>query len=273
MFIFVSLKIDTMKIFSQVNGVQKVVLISLLLIMFSCTTPLQEIIYLNTIETGKTFVDGPSPGTYQVRPSDHLYIHVIGDDPTAVAFLNLTPTSTGSYTSQSLELVTFIVDEDGNINYPQFGQIHVAGKTIDQIREELQKKVNSYMQNSSVFVKLINRTITVLGEVRIPGQHPMVKNKLSIFEALGTAGDVNDYGNRRNVKLIRETPGGKLVESIDLTNPDLISSPFYYVLPHDILYVEPGSKVYGQKTMPFGTGVSLVFSAISTALLLINYLK
>jgi polysaccharide export outer membrane protein len=63
------------------------------------------------------------------------------------------------------------------------------------------------------------------------------------------------------------------VESIDLTDPNLISSAYYYILPHDILYVEPKSKVYGQKTMPFGTGVSLVFSAISTALLLINYLK
>lgn len=274
MFTFVPLKMNTMKIFSQISEISKVVLFSLLLISFSCTTPLQEITYLNKIETGKTYTDGPSPGIYQVRPSDHLYIHVIGDDPTAVAFLNLMPTTSAGYsTSQSLELVTFIVDEEGNINYPQFGEIHVAGKTIDQIREELQKRVNSYMQNSSVFVKLINRTITVLGEVRTPGQHPMVKNKLSIFEALGTAGDINDYGNRRNIKLIRETPGGKLVESIDLTNPNLISSPYYYVLPHDILYVEASSKVYGRKTMPFGTGVSLVFSAISTALLLINYLK
>jgi polysaccharide export outer membrane protein len=262
-----------MKMFKQIGVFQKVFLFSLLLVMFSCTTPLQEITYLNTIETGKTYTDGPSPGIYQVRPSDHLYIHVIGDDPTAVAFLNLMPTTTGSFSSQSLELVTFIVDEEGNINYPQFGEIHVAGKTIDQIREELQKRVNTYMQNSSAFVKLINRTITVLGEVRTPGQHPMVKNKLSIFEALGTAGDINDYGNRRNIKLIREIQGGKLVESIDLTNPNLISSPYYYVLPHDILYVEASSKVYGRKTMPFGTGVSLVFSAISTALLLINYLK
>lgn len=262
-----------MKIFSKVIDILKVVLFSLLLISFSCTTPLQEITYLNTIETGKTYSEGPSPGIYQVRPSDHLYIHVIGDEPSSVAFLNLMPSTMGSFTSQSLELVTFIVDEEGNINYPQFGQIHVAGKTIDQIREDLQKRVNAFMQNSSVFVKLINRTITVLGEVRSPGQHPMVKNQLSIFEALGTASDITDFGNRRNVKLIRETPEGKLVESIDLTDPNLISSHYYYILPHDILYVEPVSKVYGQKTMPFGTGVSLVFSAISTALLLINYLK
>lgn len=137
--------IAAMKIFRQIQTVQRATLFFLLLLLFSCTTPLQEITYLNTIETGKTYTDGPSPGTYQVRPSDHLYIHVIGDDPTAVAFLNLMPTTSAGYSSsQSLELVTFIVDEEGNINYPQFGEIHVAGKTIDQIREELQKRVNSH---------------------------------------------------------------------------------------------------------------------------------
>lgn len=263
-----------MKVLKQTYPFRQVFFATMLLLAIaSCTTPLQEITYLNTIETGKTYSDGPSPGTYQVRPSDHLYIHVIGDDPTSVAFLNLMPANSVGSSAQSIELITFIVDEEGNINYPQFGQIHVAGKTIDQIREDLQNRVNEYMQKSSVFVKLINRTITVLGEVRAPGQHPMVKNQLSIFEALGTAGDITDFGNRRSVKLIRETPGGKQVESIDLTDPNLISSAYYYILPHDILYVEPVSKVYGQKTMPFGTGVSLVFSAISTALLLINYLK
>ncbi len=150
-----------MKIISQINGVLKVVIFSLMFVIVSCTTPLQEITYLNTIETGKTYSDGPSPGTYQVRPSDHLYIHVIGDDPTSVAFLNLMPANSVGFSSQSIELITFIVDEEGNINYPQFGQLHVAGKSIDQIREDLQKRVNAYMQNSSVFVKLINRTITV----------------------------------------------------------------------------------------------------------------
>jgi len=244
----------------------------LLLSVASCTTPLREVTYLNNIETGKTYPGGPAPETYQVRSNDHLFIHVIGDDPTAVAFLNLMPATFSGYATE-MDLVTYIVDEKGAIYYPQFGEILVAGKTVDQIRDDLQKRVDHYMQNASVFVKLVNRTITVLGEVRNPGEHQMLKNQLSVFEALGTAGDITDFGNRRSVKLIRETPEGKEVNAINLTDPHLVSSPYYYILPHDILYVEPTTKVYGRKTMPFGTGFSLVFSAISTALLLINYLK
>jgi polysaccharide export outer membrane protein len=262
-----------MNLFKQTSPVRRVIFLALVMFTIaSCTTPLQEITYLNNIQTGTTFPGGPMPDVYKIRSNDLLYIHVIGDDPGSVAFLNLNPGTTGGSTG-NLDLVTFIVDEIGDIYYPQFGGMHVAGKTVDQIREELQIEVNKYMENASVFVKLVNRTITVLGEVRTPGQHPMAKNQLSIFEAIGTAGDLTDFGNRRDVKLIRETPAGKEVTSIDLTDPNLITSPYYYVLPHDILYVEPSTKVYGRKTMPFGTGFSLVFSTISTALLLINYFK
>jgi len=264
-----------MIVFRKNPRIQGIVLVlAVLLTVSSCTTPLKNITYLNNIPTGTIYPSGPSPETYQVRSNDFLYIQVIGDDPTALGFLNLVPlTSTTGGNVQNLDLVTYIVDEAGNINYPQFGQIHVAGSTVDQIREDLQKRVDHFMQSASVFVKLVNRTITVLGEVRSPGQHIMAMNQFSVFEALGTAGDLTDYGNRRDVKLIRETPAGKAVISIDLTDPNLVSSPYYYILPHDILYVEPTTKVYGRKTMPFGTGVGLVFSAISTALLLINYLK
>jgi polysaccharide biosynthesis/export protein len=264
-----------MRIVSQTSRFQTIILASvILMVATSCTTPLRKITYLNKIRTGVTYWGGPTLETYKIRSNDLLYIHVIGDDPASVAFLNLIPTTYGGggY-SENLDLVTFIVDETGDIYYPQFGKIHVEGQTVDQIREELQGKVNQYMENTSVFVKLVNRTITVLGEVRAPGQHEMAKNQFSIFEAIGTAGDITDFGNRRDVKLIRETPSGKEVISIDLTNPKLVSSPYYYVLPNDILYIEPTTKVYGRKTMAFGTGFSLLFSTISTALLLINYFK
>lgn len=239
----------------------------------SCTTPLKELTYLYDIETGRPYPKGPDPEAYQVRPNDHLYINVIGEDPASTAFLNITGSSGGGMGGQNLELVTFIVDEEGNITYPRFGKIHVAGTTVDDIREFIQDKVDQYVEGASVFVKLVNRSITVLGEVRAPGQLEMNKNQLSIFEAIGLAGDITDFGDRQDVKIIRETPAGKEVVSVDLTDPNLVSSPYYYILPHDIVYVEPSSKVYGQKTMGFGSGISLVFSVVSTALLLVNYFK
>jgi polysaccharide biosynthesis/export protein len=240
---------------------------------FSCTTPLREITYLYGLDTGELYEHGPEPDLYKIKPGDLLYISVIGDDQGSTAFLNLLQTSAYISSGVNLDLVTYIVDENGTIVFPQFGAITVGGLTMNQVRDTLQKEVDRILDGASVFVKLTNRSVTVLGEVRKPGQHGMIKNRLTIFETLGLAGDVNEYGNRQNVKIIRETSAGKIYGQIDLTDPGLLRSEFYYILPNDVLYVEPLSRIYGQKTMPFGTGFSIIISSISTTLLLLNFFK
>src|SRR5690606_37368657 len=115
-----------------------------------------------------------------------------------------------------------LVDSQGKIAYPQLGEIVVENLTVSDVRNIIQEKINKYLESASVFVKLVNRNISVLGEVRNPGQKSMVKNQLTIFEALGTAGDITDYGNRKNVKLIRELPDGKQIIELDLTDPNII---------------------------------------------------
>ena len=240
----------------------------------SCSTPLQEVTYLYGTDTGITLPDGPKPDEYRVRPNDQLFIQVISDDPLNAAFLNLinSQSNTGNLGSSanSLELITFLVDEQGSISYPQLGEIKVEGLTTAGVRDIIQQKVNNYLESASVFVKLVNRNITVLGEVRNPGQKLMVKNMLTIFEALGTAGDITDYGNRKNVKLIRELPDGKHIAEIDLTDPYLIGSPYYYILPHDIIYVENSTRIYGAKNLPYAAPLSIAASVVSIGLLLLN---
>jgi len=249
----------------------------LLITITSCSTPLQELIYLNGIEPGKTYTNGPLPDEYRIRPNDQLFIQVISDDPQNAAFLNLVSTqgTIGSYgnSSNSFELITFLVDEEGKIAYPQLGQIHVGGLTTGEVRGLIQLGVDKYLESASVFVKLVNRTITVLGEVHTPGQKPMVKNQLTIFEALGAAGDITDYGDRQKVKLIREVPEGKYIAELDLTDPQLIFSPYYYILPHDIVYVEYKTKVYGAKNLSYAAPVSITASVISIGLLILNLFK
>jgi polysaccharide biosynthesis/export protein len=239
----------------------------------SCTTPLNELTYLHYLPTGKVYPHTPLPDTYRIRPNDHLYIQVIGDEPMNTAFLNLFGGQMTGGSMQNLELLTYTVDEEGKITYPQLGEIDVAGFTVTEVREGLQKMVNLYIEHTSVHIKLVNRNITVLGEVRTPGVRPIEKNHLSVFEAIGTAGDITDFGNRQNVKIIRETPQGKQVTSVDLTDPAFIHSEYYYVLPHDIIYVEPTRKVYGFKTLPYMSQFSLGMSLVSTALLILNVLK
>jgi polysaccharide export outer membrane protein len=150
----------------------------------------------------------------------------------------------------------------------------VAGKTILEVRDMVQKRVDEYIIGTSVQVKLVNRTFTILGEVKNPGLQPMIKNQFTIFEALGAAGDVTDFGNRETVKLIRETPEGKRVREIDLTNPNLLTSEYFYIQPNDVIYVEPNNyRVYSVKTMPWLSQVTFGASLITTVLLLINIFK
>ncbi len=239
----------------------------LLIILGSCTRPIKETTYMYDIKTNYVYPDGPIPDDYEVRKNDLLYIQVISDDAQNAVFLNLNPVDKAG-SSGNLELITYIVDEDGDIYFLLLGKIHVAGYTIKEIREILQKKVDKYLDNTAVFVKLVNRTITVLGEVENPGQHQMLKNRLSIFEAIGTAGDVTDWGLYNQVKLIRETPEGKLVADIDLTSPDIIDSPYYYVLPNDVLYVRLDGKVRGSKFVSALQPIYLTLSILTTALLI-----
>lgn len=248
-----------------------VILIILSATSCKTTTPLKEINYMYGIDAGKTYSNGPIPDDYKIRPDDQLYIKVISDDPSNSAFLNLSGTqSSSSASTGNMELVTFLVDNDGNISYPQLGEIHVDSLMIGEVQDIIQAGVDKYLQSASVFVKLVNRNITVLGEVQAPGQKMMVKNRLSIFEALGTAGDFTDWGNRQNVKIIRELPGGKHIAELDLTDPGVIQSPYYYVLPHDIVYVEHRNKVYGKKNLRYGQRLSLGLGVISVGLLLLN---
>lgn len=257
--------------------IRPLIIFTLLLVFTSCSTPLQELIYLNEIETGKTYENGPLPDEYKIRPNDQLFIQVISDDPLNAAFLNLINTqgSMGSMGSSanSLELITFLVDQDGNISYPELGEIHVEDKSVQEVQEIIQDGVNNYLESASVFVKLVNRNVTVLGEVHQPGQKLMVKNQLTIFEALGLAGDITDYGNRQSVKLIRELPDGKHIVELNLTDPETIFSPYYYILPHDIIYVEHSTKVYGAKNLPYSAPLSITASIVSIGLLILNLFR
>jgi len=241
-----------------------------LLLATSCSTPLKELIYLNEIETEKTYPNQPNEEEYRIRSNDQLFIQVISDDPLNAAFLNITNTQStmGGTSTSSMELITFLVNEQGKITYPQLGQIAVEGLTTTELSQKVQDGVDVYLEGASVFVKLVNRTITVLGEVKSPGQKLMVKNQLSIFEALGAAGDMTDWGNRRNVKLIRELPEGKHIVELDMTNPEVINSPYYYILPHDIIYVEHATKVYGAKNLGYATPISILISLITLGLLI-----
>ncbi|MDP8204078.1 MAG: polysaccharide biosynthesis/export family protein, partial [Candidatus Tenebribacter mawsonii] len=239
---------------------------SIIIIIASCSRPLKEMTYMYDVKDS-IYPDGPIPDDYKIKVNDQLYISVIGDEPEITAFLNLSQQESGG----DLELITYLVDESGDIYFLALGKMHVVGLTIKGVRDILLEKVDKYIANVSVFVKLVGSTITVLGEVGSPGQHEILKNRVNIFEALGTAGDVTDWGNYEDVMLIRGTPEGKLVTHINLLDPNLIDSPYYYILPNDVLYVKLESKVWGSKNMGPFAFITFGLSMLTTAMVLITF--
>jgi polysaccharide biosynthesis/export protein len=242
--------------------------------LFSCSGPLKNLTYMHNVKLNEIYPVMDLPESYRVKPNDQLYINVIGENSEETEFLNSGNSNVSAMGgSGRMDMYGYLVDENGNISYPFLGEIPVAGKTILEIRDMVQILVDYYVANTSVQVRLINRTFVALGE----GSEsiiPMNKYYYTIFEALGAMGGITDYGNRQHVKIIRETPKGIVVKEIDLTDESLLSSEFYYIQPNDVIYVDPNKyRVYTVKTLPWINQAMFATSIASTFFLLLNLFK
>lgn len=134
----------------------------------------------------------------------------------------------------------YLVDSLGNIVMPLIGKINVKDKTIDQAALLIEAKLKDYLKEPSVSVRIANHKFSVLGEVNRPSVYNIIEDRLTLTEALGMAGDLTIFGKRENVLLIREGKNGlREMVRIDLTKRDILTSPYYYVQPNDVIYVEP----------------------------------
>ena len=220
----------------------------------------------------------------RIMPKDILTITVSTTDPEAAIPFNLTVATAqtqllrASTTSQPT-LQSYIVDNEGNIDFPLVGTLHVGGLTKGEAEQLVLGKIKPYMSDTEkpiVTVRMINYKISVIGEVARPGMFTVANEKISILEALAQAGDLTIYGVRDRVKLIREDATGKKeIHVLNLNDANIINSPYYYLQQNDIVYVEP-NKVKSQNSS-VGSMTTLWFSAtsilISLTSLLYNILK
>lgn len=250
--------------------------ITFILLLFASCVPQKKIKYLQSLQEHdslKTYVN-KRPLDYTIQPYDNLYIKVFSLDEKTYLFFNKISGTTASYNDftddASIYLNSYSVDKQGYIDFPVVGRVLVKDLTVEEVKDLLQLKVDEYLTETMVVVKMVNFNITILGEVNNPGERKIYQDEINIFEAISMAGDLTDYANRNKIALIRQTPSGSKVVYLDLTKADIISSEYYYMMPNDILYASPlGIKQWGFAAFPY----ALVFSAISTALLLINYFK
>lgn len=208
--------------------------------------------------------------TYKLQANDVISIKVLSVDPEMSDLFNITNPSSafGVADPGSMFLSGYSIDDEGNINLPTVGKLKVAGLTTGQAQDLIQRGLSRYINDATVIAKLISFKISVLGEVSKPGYFYVYNERANLLEGLGMAGDLTKGANRQNVKLIRQTPAGSDVVLVDLTDPNLVQSKYYYLKPNDVLYVEPRNTQLKRDNLVV---VSAVLGVISTAALLVNF--
>ena len=204
----------------------------------------------------------------KIMAKDLLTITVSTTNPKAATPFNLsvsnTLNATGTLGGSGMSLQTYLVDNDGYINFPVVGKLNVKGMTKRQCEDFIQSKISKYMaegENPVVTVRMASFKVSVAGEVKSPGIFYVDQEKINILEALARAGDLTIYGRRENVLLIREDDNGmKTFYRINLNDANLVNSPHYYLQQNDILYVEP-NKVQARNS-GIGTSTTIWFSVI-----------
>ena len=219
----------------------------------------------------------------KIMPKDLLTVTVNTTDPEAAAPFNMTVQTAinvaraNSSTYSQPALQQYLVSNEGTIDFPVLGQLKVGGLTKSEAEGLIREKLKPYLKETPIVtVRMANYKISVLGEVARPGTFTVSNEKVNVLEALAMAGDMTIWGMRDNVKLVREDANGKReIVFLDMTNADIITSPYYYLQQNDILYVTPNKTK--SKNSDVGQSTSLWFSAtsilVSVASLLYNILK
>lgn len=209
----------------------------------------------------------------KLQPGDILAISVTADDVRAtIPFNQVSPYQGSSGTIQATNpfIPTYSIDINGEIDFPKVGRVKIAGMTRTEAMELLRREVGKYIVDPGVSMVVRNFRVTVLGEVSRPGTYTIENDRLTILEALGLAGDLTLYGERKNVLILREENGRKEEFRIDLTKRESMNSPAFYLTQNDVIYVEPnGARIqtskYTQTTSVFVSVMGLIITVISVA--------
>ena len=252
------------------------------LVLSACGSS-EKIVYMQNADDIKTSSSGVLFDA-RIMPKDILTVTVTTVDPEAAIPFNMTiPTTISKSATRSLTtqpaLQDYLVSNDGTIEFPIVGKITVGGLTKTECESVILEKIRPYLSETEkpiVTVRMSSYSISVLGEVQKPGSFQVSREKINIFEALAQAGDMTIYGVRDRVRLIREDATGKKeIHMLDLTDANIINSPYYYLQQNDIVYVEP-SNVKKQNAR-VGSMTTLWFTAtsilVSVASLIVNILR
>ena len=235
--------------------------------LFQACIPMRKVVYMrnNPIIEKEIII---TPPVHHLEIGDVLFVRVLSSNDKSYEFFNVetnTNSSANNTSMASLYLNGSTINSKGVIEIPIIGEIYLLGKNLEEAKISIQKVVEEYLQDAIVIVKLANFQVTILGEVNKPGTFPVLKENVTIFEALALAGDLSDYANRQKIKIVRTYNNKKKIYTIDLTNQQLLLSDFYYLRNNDMIYVEPLKYRTFRKSQS-----QIVLSALTTLALMVN---
>jgi polysaccharide export outer membrane protein len=227
----------------RIRNAISLILIIFVMVMSSCVSreKLTYLQYSAGSARSDLFSDNQvsvTPEAYKIMPYDNLYIRVITPDPQWSSLFNA-DIGTAGITQESAALSGYTVDAQGIIEIPFVGRVSVGGKTLLEIKAELDSIFKNYVTDAAILVRLVNNYVSVIGEVRLPGRYLLTKDRITVFEALALAGDMSEYSNRQKVQLIRPSPYGPIIKEFSLSDRSIFSSEYYYIMPNDIVYAVP----------------------------------
>lgn len=240
------------------------------LLLGGCVTP-RKTTYLQEYADSEYSTEYVPPEDYLIQHTDNVYMNVATPDPRLSAMFNaMGEGGNTGFDGATAQIYSYPVEIDGTVDLPYIGSLHVMGLTIMEAKKLIEAALSDYVNDATVTVKLVNNTVTVLGEVVAPGVFPIYKERLNIYQALALAGDVDVFGDRYKVSVIRKSMEGSVVTTFDITDKNIIDTEFYYIQPNDVVYVKPlKGKFFAIDTFPW----ALVLTGITTAILLDSYLR
>lgn len=238
-------------------------------LVFSSCVPQKKMLLLKEMEmaneTNSIEYQNERTLNYKIQPGDNLFIRAtsIIDEKTS---LILNGDARGNYLTSdaSIYLNSYTVNKEGFIDFPLTGLVEVKNLTVEEAKDRLQTELGKYVKETSLMVKLSNFDLTIIGEVMRPGKYKIYQSEVSILEALALAGNITNFAKTDNVKLVRRSDNGSEIVTLNIGKADILTSPYYYLKPNDILYVEPmKAKQWGFTSFPYSTVLSIISLGIT----------
>ena len=263
------------------NLIKCLVFVSLVVAAVSCgsSKTYKNINYMQDVQRD-TIMSMKSSEGILVQPKDMIAIVVSHRDPELAAMFNLSNATyqagaeTRTTGTSTYRLLGYSVDNNGDIDFPIIGKIHVSGMNRWEVAQTVKNELESrnLLRDAVVTVEFMNFQISVLGEVSRPGTYNIAGDKINLMQALSLAGDLTIFGRRDNIQITREENGRRHIYVVDIRDSDLFNSPAYYLRQNDIIYVEPNKVRAGQSTINENSFRSVSFwtSLVSSALSIVN---